>query len=467
VSRTDIPDAPAASDAARSGGLRRVVPGWVLVLFVVGDVLGAGIYTLVGQVSAEVGGAIWAPLLVAFGLALLTAASYAEMVTRFPRAGGAAVYVERAFRTPIASFLVGTSMLAAGLVSAAALSVAFAGDYLATLVDLPAAPVAVGFLLILALLNARGIKESLAANVVMTVVEIAGLVLVVVLAAAVLGRGDGTPSQVGVVEGDGVGAVGAAGAIAAATVLAFYSFVGFEVSANVAEEARDPRRAYPRALFLGLGVAAVLYVLVALAVAATVPLDRLAGSTAPLLEVVRVAEAAVPEQVFSVVALVAVGNGALLALIMSSRLAYGMARERLFPSGLARLLPNRRTPWVAIVATTAVAAVLAWTGDIASLAATTVLLLLVVFVAVNASVLALRWRERRGAPAADDEQPDHFRTWWPLPVLAIATCVWLATQQPLDVYVRAAVLLAVLSALWIATRLARRARRGHSAGQNA
>jgi amino acid transporter len=211
----------------------------------------------------------------------------------------------------------------------------------------------------------------------------------------------------------------------------------------------------------------VLYVLVALAVAATVPLDRLAGSTAPLLEVVRVAEAAVPEQVFSVVALVAVGNGALLALIMSSRLAYGMARERLFPSGLARLLPNRRTPGVAIVATTAVAAVLAWTGDIASLAATTVLLLLVVFVAVNASVLALRWRERRGAPAADDEQPDHFRTWWPLPVLAIATCVWLATQQPLDVYVRAAVLLAVLGALWIATRLARRARRGHSVGQNA
>lgn len=239
MSRTDIPDASPAGasvpDAAPGTGLRRVVPGWVLVLFVVGDVLGAGIYTLVGQVSAEVGGAIWAPLLVAFGLALLTAASYAEMVTRFPRAGGAAVYVERAFRTPVASFLVGTSMLAAGLVSAAALSVAFAGDYLATLVDLPAAPVAVGFLLVLALLNARGIKESLAANVVMTVVEIAGLVLVVVLAAAVLGRGDGTPSQVGVVEGDGVGAVGAAGAIAAATVLAFYSFVGFEVSANVAE----------------------------------------------------------------------------------------------------------------------------------------------------------------------------------------------------------------------------------------
>ncbi|MGF1661618.1 MAG: APC family permease [Kineosporiaceae bacterium] len=458
MSRTESPDqSPGQSTGASTDraatGLRRVVPGWVLVLFVIGDVLGAGIYTLVGQVSAEVGGAIWAPLLVAFGLAMLTAASYAEMVTRFPRAGGAAVHVERAFRTPVASFLVGTSMLAAGLVSAAALSVAFAGDYLAALVDLPAAPVAVAFLVVLALLNARGIKESLAANVVMTVVEIAGLVLVVALAAAVLGRGDGVVSQVGRIEGDGAGAVGA---VAAATVLAFYSFVGFEVSANVAEEARDPRRAYPRALFLGLGAAAVLYVLVALAVAATVPLDRLTGSTAPLLEVVRVADAAVPEQVFSLVALVAVGNGALLALIMASRLAYGMARERLFPSVLARLLPRRRTPWAAIVATTAVAAVLAWTGDIASLAATTVLLLLVVFVAVNASVLALRWRERRGT-AAGDSRADHFRTWWPLPVLAIAACVWLATQQPLHVYLRAGVLLAVLGLVWAVTRLVRRA----------
>jgi amino acid transporter len=157
------------------------------------------------------------------------------------------VYAERAFRTPVLSFLVGLSMLAAGLASAAGLSVAFAGDYLATLVDLPTAPMAVAFLVVIALVNARGIRESLAVNVAMTAVEITGLLLVVGIAAAVLGDGGGDPSQVLRVDGEGMGA---AGAVAAATVLAFYSFVGFEVSANVAEESRDPRRSYPRALFL-------------------------------------------------------------------------------------------------------------------------------------------------------------------------------------------------------------------------
>lgn len=439
-------------------GLRRAIPGWVLVVFVVGDVLGAGIYTLVGQVAGEVGGAIWAPLLVAFGLAMLTAASYAEMVTRYPKAGGAAVYVERAFRTPVVSYLVGLSMLAAGLVSAAALSVAFAGDYLSTLVDLPPAPVAVAFLV-----------------VVMTAIEITGLLLIVGIAAAVLGDGGGDPSQV--LRVDGGDGIGAAGAVAAATVLAFYSFVGFEVSANVAEEARDPRRAYPRALFLGLGVAAVLYILVALSVAATVPVSSLTGSTAPLLEVLRISDAPVPDEAFAVVALIAVGNGALLAMIMSSRLAYGMAREGLFPSVLGRLLPGRRTPGVAIVATTVVAAGLAATGDLATLASTTVVLLLVVFVAVNASVLALRWRERREAAGgtADEEadadpstasRPDHFRTWWPLPVLAIVTCGWLASQQPGEVYLRAGILLAAGALLWAATRLVRRARGPQDTGDS-
>lgn len=448
-------------------GLKKAIPGWVLVLFVVGDVLGAGIYTLVGQVAGTVGGAIWAPLLVAFVLALLTAASYAEMVTRYPRAGGAAVYAERAFGTKVVSFLVGICMLAAGIVSASALSVAFAGDYFGALVDLPTAPVAAAFLVLVALLNARGIQESLGVNVVMTLVEIAGLVLVVVLGGIALSKGTGDLGRVAAVSAPDAGSLsslGVLGAVAAGAVLAFYSFVGFEVSANVAEEAEAPRRDYPRALFVGLVVAAVLYVAVAIAVAATVETDVLADSTAPLLEVLRAADAGVPEDLFSVIALIAVGNGALLAMIMSSRLAYGMAREGLLPSVLARLLPGRRTPWVAIVATTVVSAALAATGDVATLASTTVLLLLVVFVAVNASVLALRWRERAGRGPADHGDSAHFRTWAPLPVLAIVTCVWLATQQPAGVYLRAAILLAAGALVWAAVRVARRARSGGVSG---
>ncbi len=163
--------------------LRRAITAPMLMLFILGDVLGAGVYALAGTIAGRVGGAIWAPLLIALCFALLTAASYAELVTKYPRAGGAAVYAEKAFGKPLLSFLVGFSMIAAGVTSAAGLAVAFAGDYLQALISVPPQWVCVGFLVIVGLLNARGIKESLGANLLMTTIELSGLVMVIAAAA--------------------------------------------------------------------------------------------------------------------------------------------------------------------------------------------------------------------------------------------------------------------------------------------
>ena len=225
------------------------------------------------MIAGEVGGAVWVPMVVALVLALLTAASYAELVTKYPRAGGSAVFAERAFRSPLVSFLVGYCMLAAGVTSAAGLSLAFAGDYLGVFLDVPAVPAALVFLALVALLNARGIQESVRANVVMTVVEVSGLVLVVVLGAVVLGRGDGDVGRVTEFP-EGVSVVSG---VFAAPLLAYYSFVGFETSANVAEEVRDVRRVYPRALFGALLVAGVVYLLVGLAASVVLPAGDLGG----------------------------------------------------------------------------------------------------------------------------------------------------------------------------------------------
>src|SRR3712207_5291976 len=117
-------------------------------------------------------------------------------------------------------------------------------------------------------------------------------------------------------------------AVLAAALLAYYSFVGFETSANLAEEVRDVRRVYPRALFGALLTAGVVYVLVGLAASVVLPPEELAASSGPLLEVVRASDAGVPDWLFSAVALVAVANGALLTMIMASRMAYGMAEQR-------------------------------------------------------------------------------------------------------------------------------------------
>jgi APA family basic amino acid/polyamine antiporter len=422
--------------------LRRGISGPLLYLFILGDVLGAGVYALVGVISEQVGGAIWMPLMVALALALLTAGSYAELVTKYPKAGGAAVFAERAFRTPFISFLVGFCMLAAGVTSAAGLAQAFAGGYLTTFIDVPAVPASLVFLVLLALLNMRGIKESVRSNVVMTVIEVSGLVLVIVVVGIFIAGGNGDISRVN----EFPPGVGPASAVLAASLIAYYSFVGFEVSANVAEEVKDVSRVYPKALFGALLTAGVVYLLIGLAASAAMAPEQLAGSTSPLLDVVASTGAGIPNWLFSVVALIAVANGALLTMIMSSRLTYGMAEQGLFPSVFSRVLPERRTPWVAIVATTLVAMILTLTGQLESLAATVVLLLLFVFLSTNIAVIVLR---------KDPVDHDHFRIPVIFPYLAIASCILLLTQQTGEIWLRTGILLAVGVALFGLQRLVR------------
>lgn len=423
--------------------LRRAITGPLLFAFILGDVLGAGIYALMGVLSEKVGGMLWAPLVLALLLAMLTAGSYAELVTKYPRAGGAAVFAERAFHRPVVSFLVGFSMLAAGVVSAAGLAIAFAGDYFGTFVDLPTIPVAIGFLALVGLLNARGIRESMGANLVMTAIELSGLVIVVVVVAIFVGGGGGDVTRVvSSPEGTPV-----ALAVLSGAVIAYYSFVGFETSANMIEEVKDPRRTYPRALFGALITAGAVYVLVGLASAVALPPSALQESSGPLLSVVEATGLSVPSWLFSLIALIAVANGALLTMIMVSRLTYGMAEQSLLPPVLGRVLPRRRTPWVAILTTTLVAMGLTLVGDLATLAETVVLLLLFVFLSVNVSVLVLR---------RDRVERDHFRVWTFVPVLGIASCVLLLSQQRPAVWLFGAILLAVGVVLYLLARWGRR-----------
>jgi amino acid transporter len=394
-----------------------------------------------GVLAGKVGGALWAPLLAALMLALLTAGSYAELVTKYPKAGGAAVFAERAFKQPLVSFLVGFSMLAAGVTSAAGLSLAFAGDYLATFIDVPAVPAAIVFLALVGALNARGISESVKSNVVMTVIELSGLLIVIIAGAVMVGGGRGDLGRLGEFPESTAPAV----AILAGAIIAYYSFVGFETSANVAEEIRNPSKVYPAALFGSLISAGVVYVLVGMASAAVLAPDELAASSGPLLEVVSESGLGVPDWVFSAIALIAVANGALLTMIMASRLAFGMAEHRLLPSVLSRVLTKRRTPWVAIVATTAVAMVLTAIGELSTLAETVVLLLLFVFTATNIAVLVLR---------RDTVEHDHFRVWTAVPVLGVASCVLLMTQQTAKVWMFAGILMAVGVVLYFVARAA-------------
>jgi basic amino acid/polyamine antiporter, APA family len=432
------------SQVGEGGGLAKAIGPGLLLLFIIGDMLGTGIYVRVGAVAGEVGGAAWVSFLVAFVLAALTACSYAELVGKYPGAAGAALYTNRAFRSPFFSFIVAFAVVSSGLASAGAAARAFGGDYLAQFVSMPTLLVAWLFVLVLSLINFIGISESLKTNLVLTLIELSGLLLIIVIGAVALFGGTAEPGQSFEFSTDTAASL----AVLTGASVAFYALVGFEDSVNVAEETENPSRTFPRALFTGIAITGVVYILVAFTATMIVDPARLAGEeSAPLRLVLTEGPLAFPPQLFSVIALVAITNTALANLIMSSRVLYGMAREDVMPAVFARVHRGRRTPWVAILFVLAVMVALVTTCGVGDLANQTVVLLLLVFIVVNVAVLVLR---------RDRVDHDHFRTPVVIPVIGIVVTIALLTQQEAEIFLRAGILLAVGVGLYLVNYLVKR-----------
>ncbi len=411
------------------GGLRRAIGPRLLLLFIIGDMLGTGIYVRVGSVAGEVGGAVWVSFLVAFALAALTAFAYAELVTKYPGAAGAALYANRAFRNPFVSFMVAFAVVCSGLASAGAAARAFGGDYLSVFVSLPTLLVAVLFVAVLSTINFIGISESLKTNLVLTLIELSGLLLIIVIGGLALSGGTADVGRPFTFSAE----TGVALAVLTGASTAFYALVGFEDSVNVAEETRDPVRTFPRALFGGILITGIVYLLVAFTATMVIDPARLAGEeTAPLSLVITEGPLGFPPQLFSLIALVAITNTALANLIMGSRVVYGMTREGVMPSILGRTHRGRGTPWVAIVFVAAILLALVTSGDVGDLADTTVVLLLLVFTVVNVAVLVLK---------RDRVDHNHFSAPSFIPMVAIAVIVVLLFQQEADIFLRAGILL--------------------------
>jgi APA family basic amino acid/polyamine antiporter len=439
------------SHAREHPELRRGIGPWLLLFFVLGDIVGAGIYALVGEVGGLVGGAIWSAFLCAFVLAIFTASSYAELVTKYPRAGGSATYVNNAFRNPFVSFMVAFAVMASGITSACTLTLAFSGDYLAQFITVPVIGAAIVFMLLITAINFYGITESVRINVVLTIVEITGLALIIIIGITALSTGTGDPGRAfEFKEGTSV-----LTAILAGTVLAFYALIGFDDSVNVAEETQHPSRNYPRAIFGALLLAGVIYLLVTFTASMVVPTGTLAESSGPLLEVVERGPIGIPTQLFAAIALLAVSNGALINMIMASRIIYGMGDQGVMPTVFSSVHPGRRTPWVSIAFTAAIALIVLVTigrndEALSTLGSTTVVLLLLAFVMVNISVLVLR---------RDEVGHEHFRAPTAFPVLgAVVAAALLIYQAVSDITVfgLSAALLAVGVVLYGVNLLAKR-----------
>lgn len=449
--------------------LKRALGPRLLLLFIVGDILGTGVYALTGDVAAEVGGAAWVPFLVAFAVATLTAFSYLELVTKYPQAAGAALYTHKAFGIHFVTFLVAFAVMSSGITSASTASKFFA-ENLAVAVDLEAGTstvmlIALAFMVLLALVNLRGVSESVKVNVVLTVVELTGLLIVILIGFYAMTQGGVDFGRVVVFDTSEDRSTFVA--ITAATSLAFFAMVGFEDSVNMAEETKDPSRNFPRVMLTGLGITAFIYVLVSVAAVALVPVGVLADSETPLLEVVRAGAPGLPmDTLYPVISMFAVANTALINMLMASRLIYGMARQDVLPRSLSAVLPGRRTPWAAIVFVTvvALALIVVVTGvleadTVAALGGTTALLLLGVFTIVNVACLVLR--------RTHHVDHDHFRAPVVVPVVGAVSCAFLlgpwTGRDPVQ-YQIAMWLLGLGVVLWVLTWLWNRGARGKRTG---
>ncbi|MGE0767464.1 MAG: APC family permease [Hyphomicrobiaceae bacterium] len=356
------------------------------VLFGLGVTVGAGIYVLIGATASRAG--IHAPLafLVAAIVMAPTAASFAELATRWPVSAGEAAFVREGFGSDRLALIVGFMVAAVGVISAAAIARGSSG-YIRDFVDLPTPIVTVGVVLLMGGIAARGILESVTVASIMTLIEIGGLLVIVIAGAiAVPDIGSRAPEL-----WSGLSDTGVLTAMLSTSLLAFFAFIGFEGLANIAEEVIEPQRNLPRAIFLTLAISTLLYMSVVWVTVISVPHDELGTAQAPLSLVFRRLTGASPSAI-SAIAIVATANGIIVQMVMASRVIYGLADRGMLPAALARIHPTTSSPIVAAALVVGLVLCLAVVFPLESLAELTSILTLLIFASVNAALVNIKYR---------------------------------------------------------------------------
>lgn len=367
---------------SQEAGLTRSLGLVTVTFYGLGTIVGAGIYVLLGSVAGLAGQ--WMPyaFLLAGLIAASTALSYAELSARLPHCAGASVYIQTAWQQKSLSIMVGWMLVLTGIVSAAAIANGFVG-YLNEFLDTNPVVAITGLVCGLGLIAALNMQASARLVLLVTLLEVGGLLLVIGYAwqsetaalgqAAVAIEPDG--SWLGVLLG---------------SFVAFYAFIGFEDMVNTVEEVKNPRRNMPLAIILAVLISTLLYFLVAWSALRMLPAQALANSDAPLAVIMESGGGS--RQIISLISLVAVVNGALVQIIMASRVLYGMSGRAMAPLLLGRINPVTHTPVISTVLITGLILIFALAMPITQLAQITSFIMLIIFLLVNLSLVQIKRR---------------------------------------------------------------------------
>ncbi|MDW7728008.1 MAG: amino acid permease [Candidatus Methanoperedens sp.] len=359
-------------------GLKRELGLFEVTLSGVGIILGAGIYALIGKAAGLAGNSVWMSFAISAVVALFTGLSYSELSSMFPGAGAEHEYIKNAFGK-VTAFIIGWLIILSGIIGASTVALGF-GGYFSSLFHTPAIPSAIILIVLLSFVLFLGIKESVFFAILFTIIETAGLLFIIVIGVPHLGNVDYFEMPLGV-KG-----------LFEASALVFFAYMGFEGIVKLSEETKNPEKTIPKSLILALLISIFLYVLVALASVSVMGWDELATSEAPLADIAFTALGPDAFVILSVIALFATANTALLMMLASSRITYGMAESSSLPSILARIHHTRRTPSAAIFIIMLLSLMFVFSGDIGLVANITNYTLFVTFIVINATVITLRYK---------------------------------------------------------------------------
>ena len=404
--------------------LERSLSLWQITLMSIGVILGAGIYVVIGEAAGLAGNMVWFSFIFAAVVATFTGLSYVELASRFPTAAAEYTYVEQSFGKRLA-WVTGWMIIAGSVIGSATVALGFA-RYLSAIVHTPVIATAFVALLIIGVVLFIGVQETASLTIIFTLIEAAGLIIVIFVGLPSFGSVDYAQMAQGI------------RGLIQAGVLIFFGYIGFEGITRLANETKDPEKTIPKAILISLIITTILYILVGIAAVSVVSFSELASSEAPLG---LVAQQWFGEKSFlalSVIALFSTFNTSLAMLLSGSRLVYGMAEQKGLPSVFTKVNSKTKTPWVAICAVVLAALLFLFIGDVTMVANLTNFTIFVVFITVNATVIYLRYKKptEKGfkTPGSIGKLPV-------LPVLGVVTTLFLLFNVSIPVLIMGLVLL--------------------------
>ena len=402
------------------------------IIYGVGIILGAGIYALIGEAAGVAGNAMWLAFVVAAIIAAFTALSYAELSRSFPRSAAEFIYVQESTKSKLLAFFIGYLTILTGIISVAAVALGFA-TYFNIFGILDSWITAILIIVLLTIVNYKGIEESARLNTVLTLIAVGGLIFIIIIGLPFLGSVD----LFSVPSGESLFSFNFFPPIFGAAALIFFAYLGFEDIANIAEETKDPKRTVPLALIISLIITTIIYILVAMVAVSIVPWQDLAASSSSAVSegpLALVASTALNNPIggiiFTFIAFFATASTILVLLIVSSRMIYGMAKENSLPSYFAKIHKKNRTPYIAIIAVGVLSILFTLSGSLGTVASLTNFGVFIIFFSVNASLVIYRYNNRNKKERTSGFRVPGNISWLPiLPTLGAIFCLIMSLTQ--------------------------------------